>query len=355
MLLGLLSSILCPTATGQEWVLPPEPSTATGDVFVPGPTGATILIDGKPTGLSAPTTVERLPIGPHVIGLRRGCDGIDIPVDVRRGAIERAEGLLGRGPASIAIGVNVDGASVWLDGMSLGQSPVSIMHTSCGIHIVEAEAVGYGRAVAEVRLGYAESLPFGLTLAAIEVGNIAVNLRPFEAEVWIDGQLRGTGPLTVNALQVGLHEVTAHAKGFEPGRAPVTVRGGETVRVELSLVQAKSFAERSGFNQLDWARLAVGSGLGAIAVGSGILAATQFLAVDVAYAEYLTLDYTDDPEAFYVAKVEQPTVAAYGLTGLAAIGLGSSTYLLATLKPRVHAAAVVPSVSPLAIGVMGTF
>lgn len=353
----MLFFCLLPMAYAQDWVTPPDPSVAVGDVFVAGPAGANILIDGKPTGLSAPNTLSSLPVGPHVIGIRLDCDGVDIPVEVRKGTIERAEAPLSRGPASIAIGVSVPGATVWLDGMILGQAPVAIQHTSCGTHIVEAEAVGFAHGTAEIKLGYGESQPFTLTLSPVEVGNIAVNVRPYDAEIWVDGSLRGVGPLTVNALSVGLHEVTAKAKGFDGGRAPVTVKAGETTRVDLSLVAAKSFAERTGLNRVDWPRVGVGGGLAAVAVGSGVLAATNFLAADAGYENYSLLTYADDPDDFYAANVEQPTVVAYTMTGVATLAAGGSAFLLATLRMRPTTTAFAPVVSatPAGLAVSGTF
>lgn len=354
MLATLFFLAVSQPAAAQDWVKPPEPSPFTGDVFVPGPAGANILLDGQPTGLLAPATLERVATGAHVVGLRRECDGVDIPIDVRAGAIERAEGSLARGPASIAIGVSVDGAAVWLDGMSLGQAPVAIQHTTCGAHVVEAEAPGYARATAEVKLNYGESLPYTLTLSAIEAGNVAVNVRPFDAEVFIDGTRRGSGPLTVNGLPAGLHQVVAKAKGYEPGQVPVTVKGGETARVDLSLLPAKSFVERTGLDRVDWPRVGVGAGLGAVAAASGALAATQFLAADAGYAGYLALDYSQQPDVFYDEYVQRPTVLAYGLTGLGVVSAGTSAVLFATLRPR-DVPGVVPVVTPTGAGVGGTF
>lgn len=339
----------------QDWVTPPPGPPAVGDVFVPGPAGAQILVDGKPTGLAAPSTVEQLSVGPHVIGLRRDCDGVDIPVTVRKGSIERAEAALVRGPASVAIAVSVDGASVWLDGMSLGPAPVAIQHTACGTHVVEAEAPGYSRATAEVKLSYGESLPLTLTLSAVQLGNVAVSVRPFEAEVWVDGTRRGSGPMTVNALPIGLHQVEARAKGYDPGGAPVNVVAGETARVDLSLLPSRSFAERTGLDRVDWPRVGVGTGLAAAAIGSGVFAATQFVAADLGYEAYAQLNYLDDTEAFYAEQVERPTLFAYGLTGAAVACAGGSTYMFATLKPTAAPASIQAVPTPSGVTVTGTF
>src|SRR5579884_142022 len=67
-------------------------------------------------------------------------------------------------------------------------------------------------------------------------GKVHLSTTPAGAEIVINGELKGTAPLTLD-LPAGSHELVAKMKGHHPLEATITVAAGETVPVDLKLTE----------------------------------------------------------------------------------------------------------------------
>ncbi len=70
---------------------------------------------------------------------------------------------------------------------------------------------------------------------AILPGGITISSEPSGAQVWMDGTLAGSTPLTLTNVTEGDHAVEIRKEGFEPVLENVTVTGGENATVESVL------------------------------------------------------------------------------------------------------------------------
>jgi len=77
-------------------------------------------------------------------------------------------------------------------------------------------------------------------------GTLQVSSTPSGAKVYVDGSLRGQTPLTLS-LAPGFHDVELRMAGYEPYRARVQVKSGQTTRVSARLVPVP----RTGVLKLD--------------------------------------------------------------------------------------------------------
>jgi len=338
-----------------------DPYTASaplpGDIFVAGPKGAKILVDGKETGLVAPATVVGQAPGPHKVQLRDGCRGADVLVEVRSNAIERAEAELAPAVGHISVTVNVFSAELRLDGKPVTLSPNGPLEAACGKHVVEALLPGYRNATNDVEITYDETVAVVLTLVREEFGHIAVGVNPVDASVWVDGKSRGTGPMTVSALPPGTHLVEARRRGYQDATAPISVVDGQTARVDLALLPEAPFWERSGLSRVRWGQVGAATALTAGAGVAGVLAFTSFSDAQAGYAEYAQLTYLDEPERFYDERVQGPTTMGTVWTVLGGVSFLGAGALWVTLRPLPPAggATIVPVASPSGVGAAGTF
>ena len=71
-------------------------------------------------------------------------------------------------------------------------------------------------------------------LAAVRQGKIALSTHPSGAEILINGQRRGTSPLTIE-LPAGSHELEVKKAGHDPLEATINVQPGEEVPIDLKL------------------------------------------------------------------------------------------------------------------------
>ena len=134
------------------------------------------------------------------------------------------------------------GATVVVDGVDRGQTPLSLDDLPYGTHRISISRDGYGSETREVSLsrnaGVAsvgiELVETGLAPAAAP-GSIQVDSRPDGARVMLDGQLVGTTPVVVPDVASGTHSVRVERDGYQAWVTTVDVPPSDEVRVAASL------------------------------------------------------------------------------------------------------------------------
>jgi PEGA domain len=154
---------------------------------------------------------------------------------------------------------------------------------------VKAPVAVVRRRVAECGLGFAfdktaedrlRTLGAQADLIAMltNLGRAGLEVRstPAGATVTVDGQRRGTTPLTLNDLAPGAHKLLLSFEGYLDNASEVTTKAGDTERIERNLTRtpaqaAPAVAAPKGGSKLPWiigGVAAVGGGA-AIALGGG--------------------------------------------------------------------------------------
>lgn len=67
------------------------------------------------------------------------------------------------------------------------------------------------------------------------LGTISVNSEPSGASVYLDGELKGTTPITVSEVSAGAHEIKFMKKGYKEWSKSISVSGGSTSDISVSL------------------------------------------------------------------------------------------------------------------------
>lgn len=148
------------------------------------------------------------------------------------------------------------GASVEIDGVPHGTTPVALRDIELGARTITVSRRGYIAEEHRVVLTAARpsrSLELRLTAAAAaaprpstpatigrkpasaETGVLVIESRPPGATVMVDGKNRGTTPLTIAALAPGDYRVSLSLAGYQPFATTVRVVAGERVRAAASL------------------------------------------------------------------------------------------------------------------------
>jgi TonB family protein len=130
------------------------------------------------------------------------------------------------------------GGAVSLDGNKVGNTPLDLRDVSLGAHEVKVELDGYAAATETVMLTAqtprTEVKPT-LSRTAPATGTADVSSTPAGAMVKIDATAVGLTPLRGRTLNVGRHRVEIVAEGYDPYSASVTVKEGQTARVDAQL------------------------------------------------------------------------------------------------------------------------
>lgn len=114
-------------------------------------------------------------------------------------------------------------------------------------------------------------------LASVGRAGLEVRSTPAGAAVAIDGQRRGTTPLTLNDLAPGAHKVMLSFEGYLDNAGEVTLKAGDTERIERTLTRtpapagAPAVAPPKGGSKLPWilGGVAVVGGGAALALAGG--------------------------------------------------------------------------------------
>ncbi|HET6898462.1 MAG TPA: TonB family protein [Vicinamibacteria bacterium] len=130
------------------------------------------------------------------------------------------------------------GATVSVDGQSVGKTPFEVQDVPLGAHEIKVELEGYAPAVESVMLTAqtprTEVRPT-LSRTAPAKGTADVSSTPPGAMVKIDNTAVGLTPLRGHSLNVGRHRFEITAEGFEPFTASATVKENQTARVDAQL------------------------------------------------------------------------------------------------------------------------
>jgi hypothetical protein len=299
-----------------------------GDLYVQSnPPGATILLDGQPTGATTPALLRAASSGPHDLRLEQGCGLAVARVEVRPRVVTRTELTLQPGSGRVEIDSTPAGAEVVLDGIVRGQAPLALA-VACGTHEIVLQAAGSRPWHESFALATDEVLVRSVELIAIARGTLVVVPEPLDSEVWLDGVQVGQGALTLDEVEAGAHELELRANGLTALRRRIDVPEADVLRVEASLVRpadvepslaapvapARTAEERREIGRRVLAGAVALAGAGLAAHGAVIWGQTAPL-----YQDYLEMEDHRRADVYYDEHVA-PTRIVIGVD-LAAAGL----------------------------------
>ncbi len=204
------------------------------------PPGATILIDGNAIG-DTPMDVEILQ-GNHEISLTLSGykSWYDNVTAVAGGSETMPVVTMAKSDGMASIRSQPGGASVTIDGVYRGQTPLRLALAPGKTYVVKANKAGYETTRRQLAVRSGEDAGLLIRLTAI-TGSVMISSNPDEADVFIDGRRRGT-----TTMQLELPATEQLLEFRKPGYAPyhvrVTPRPGYEQRVNAvlkTLEQAK--------------------------------------------------------------------------------------------------------------------
>jgi TonB family protein len=139
---------------------------------------------------------------------------------------------------SLHVESDPSGATVTVDGQTLGITPLDVSELSLGTHEVRVELKGHAPLTQEVSLtsdAPASEVRLALTRAAVAMGLADITSTPSGAQVRIDGAPAGRTPVRDYRLRAGNHVVEVTADGHERWSGGLIVREDRRARLDAPL------------------------------------------------------------------------------------------------------------------------
>lgn len=124
-------------------------------------------------------------------------------------------------------------ANVTVNGKYRGQSPLRVALAPGITYQVGVSKAGYGSTTRQVRLGSAAKESVSIDLTAV-TGTLNLQVAPASATVFVDGQSRGAGSMTLN-LTSAPHELEVRREGYQSFKKVVTPRPGFPQSINIRL------------------------------------------------------------------------------------------------------------------------
>jgi len=147
---------------------------------------------------------------------------------------------------TLAISSIPPGATVYIDNVVKGITPVTLTDTAAGSHTLLLRRSGYDDYTrnfitepltpATIGATLTKSVTEPTTQPTPSSGSVAITSLPSGAAVYLDGSPRGTAPVVIPDVKPGNHEVILSLRGYNDWDQVVSVGSGQTAAVNAVLV-----------------------------------------------------------------------------------------------------------------------
>ena len=173
-----------------------------------------VFIDGDAAG-SAPGLVEDIPRGPHIFEFRK-YRYFSLQQEIEIEGLGRSQSVeVDLEPAwgQMQISSVPEGADVLIDGLRVGNTPLTteVLETGSQLSIAKRGYKTWEKQVS-VKAGTIETYP-AIELVVAD-GTVDVSTSPAGAHVRVDGEFRGTTPVSINLSPLTEHRVELFLEGY---------------------------------------------------------------------------------------------------------------------------------------------
>jgi formylglycine-generating enzyme required for sulfatase activity len=223
------------------------------------PLWADVELTSEPSGAAVYQGEEQIGVTPISLELMEGSHSLSLIKDGFKawdGSVETVANVdqvlptvqLEPANAQLRVSSIPRGANVSINGRYRGQSPVTIALSPDVDYEVGLSKAGYGSTTRRVRLEAAASEEITIDMTA-RVGEVTVAVLPGDATVYVDGQARGSGTVTLK-LSSAPHRLEVKKDGYASFSRSVTPRPGYPQTIQVRLLSDAEVLARSTANSM---------------------------------------------------------------------------------------------------------
>ncbi len=199
--------------------------------------GATVVIDGKPSGKQTPCRMEQIASGKHHIRLMKKMYAVaEQEFIVNDGQLTTLNIQLKPDFAEISIG-SMEGAGIYIDGEFKANTNWS-GRLSPGIYQAEARLENHTNDQQSFEVAAGTAVEIDLKPIA-RTGNADIMSTPIEAAIKIDGKDYGLTPNTARNLIIGEHSLQLSKEGYGTINKSISIIENQTIEINEELPSGK--------------------------------------------------------------------------------------------------------------------
>ena len=209
------------------------------------PSGATLILDGVNRG-TTPLTLTGLSPGTHTArfslsGYQEDTETVTVVAGGSGGGYTFTLSPVVQVPTTGGLALNTipSGATVVIDGVNRGTTPVTVTGLSPGPHTVRFSLAGYQEDTETLPVTAGQTVGYTFTLSpaaqAPTTGGLILNTVPPGATVVLDDVVKGTTPLDITGLAPGSQTLRFSLSGYQEDTETLPVTAGQTVGYTFTL------------------------------------------------------------------------------------------------------------------------
>jgi len=209
-------------------------SKARPQVFVDG-SPVTVTLTPRSDGLGFTGRLDKVPSGTREVEVQLKRFSTQTgTVEVTNGGRVSFEARLSARFGTLSVTSAPSGMKVRVNGRLVGTTPV-VRDEDVGSHTVEVIGEDYHRPFSRSVLLREQSNEDVHAALEERLGSLSIGSDPPDAEIYVDGVKRGTAPLNIKGVRVGIRSVEARAEGYTPTLQELRVEEGQTRRALIEL------------------------------------------------------------------------------------------------------------------------
>ncbi len=198
------------------------------------PVGATITRDGATAGVT-PLLLPEVAVGRYRIDIAlTGYKSQQVELNVAGSTPQRINASLVSSSASLDVTSVPEGASVTVNGVYRGVTPIKVDKIQEGQSFLEVVAEGYSPYKEQFQLAAGETFAVHTPLLALP-SKLSIVSIPAGARIYVDNQFKGETPFDIEKMVVGSYRVRVEKDGFELMARTVDVANNQTVTEEFRM------------------------------------------------------------------------------------------------------------------------
>lgn len=213
-------------------------SLKTGDLQLSSkPSGASVILDGKPTEFTTPCKIEKLAGGAHSLRLVKDnlvtTQQLDIAPDINN----KVKFSLEQGYGSLSLKSNPPGGAVLIADMEYGVTPLKLDSLPAGDLSILVKLQGYNEYADNFTLNPDENKELDISFNRLSVINLTSD--PPGSKVYHDGKYAGLTPIKIADIVSGKNDFLLKKKGYSKHYQSVDVEPNKLENLKCELMPKK--------------------------------------------------------------------------------------------------------------------